>query len=53
VLAPSNLDLEAFADMSNSTDYKKLKEDFVSGLSGGSIGEINYVTAVAPVSIWP
>ncbi|ROT40016.1 GWT1-domain-containing protein [Sodiomyces alkalinus F11] len=31
--------------------YKKLKEDFVSNLSGGSPAEINYVTAVAPVAI--
>lgn len=30
--------------------YKKLKETFVSNLSGGSIEEINYITAVAPVS---
>ena len=30
--------------------YKALKEDFVSNLSGGSIWEINFVTAVAPVS---
>jgi hypothetical protein len=30
--------------------YKSLKEDFVSNLTGGSISEINYVTAVAPVS---
>ena len=29
--------------------YKSLKEDFVSDLSGGSIFEINLVTAVAPV----
>ena len=28
---------------------KLLKEDFVSNLPGGSISEINYVTAVAPV----
>ncbi|KAK4691724.1 glucosaminylphosphatidylinositol acyltransferase, partial [Lecanoromycetidae sp. Uapishka_2] len=28
--------------------YKALKEDFVSNLSGGSISEINWVTAVAP-----
>ena len=35
--------------MSNQTSYKQLKEDFVSGLSGGSVTEINYVTAVAPV----
>jgi len=31
-------------------DYKTLKEDFVSNLSGGSVSEINYVIAVAPVS---
>ncbi|KAL0935391.1 gpi-anchored wall transfer protein [Colletotrichum truncatum] len=31
--------------------YKKLKEDFVSNLSGGSVSEINYVTAVAPVAV--
>lgn len=30
--------------------YKSLKEDFVSNLTGGKISEINYVTAVAPVS---
>ena len=30
--------------------YKSLKENFVSNLSGGDIWEINYVTAVAPVS---
>ena len=35
--------------MANS--YKALKEDFVSNLSGGSIGEINLVTSVAPVSL--
>ena len=29
--------------------YKQLKESFVSNLHGGSIGEINLVTAVAPV----
>ena len=29
--------------------YKTLKEDFVSNHSGGSVAEINYVTAVAPV----
>lgn len=29
--------------------YKALKEDFVSNLSGGSVLEVNYVTAVAPV----
>lgn len=31
------------------TNYKLRKEDFVSNLTGGSISEINYVTAVAPV----
>lgn len=34
-------------------DYKTLKENFVSNLSGGSVLEINYVTAVAPVSVLP
>ncbi|KAI0473898.1 GWT1-domain-containing protein [Xylariaceae sp. FL0804] len=34
----------------NSTAYKQLKEDFVSNLSGGSVTEINYVTAVGPVA---
>ena len=32
-------------------NYKTMKEEFVSNLSGGSIGEINTVTAVAPVGI--
>ncbi|EPQ62989.1 Bgt-2379 [Blumeria graminis f. sp. tritici] len=31
--------------------YKALKEDFVSNLTGGTISEINYVTAVAPVAV--
>ena len=31
-------------------DYKTLKENFVSNLSGGTVSEINWVTAVAPVS---
>ena len=31
--------------------YKALKENFVSNLSGGTIIEVYYVTAVAPVSI--
>ncbi|KAI4166909.1 MAG: hypothetical protein LQ343_007646 [Gyalolechia ehrenbergii] len=31
--------------------YKSLKENFVSNLSGGSISEINYVTAVAPTAV--
>ncbi len=35
---------------SNDTvSYKQRKEDFVSGLSGGEVSEINYVTAIAPV----
>ncbi|KAI1827183.1 GPI-anchored wall transfer protein 1 [Xylaria intraflava] len=34
----------------DATSYKQLKEDFVSNLSGGSISEINYVTAVGPVT---
>lgn len=34
-----------------AASYKSLKEDFVSNLTGGGIGEINYVTAVAPVSL--
>lgn len=34
---------------SNATSYKQMKEDFVSGLSGGSVSEINYVTAIGPV----
>lgn len=37
--------------MSNSTaSYKQQKEDFVSGLTGGPVGEIVAVTAVLPVS---
>ena len=38
------------AEEAMAASYKQLKEDFVSGLTGGSIAEINYVTAVAPVS---
>ena len=30
--------------------YKTLKENFVSNLSGGTVSEINWVTAVAPVN---
>lgn len=30
--------------------YKQRKEDFVSNLTGGSVTEISFVTAVAPVS---
>jgi hypothetical protein len=40
--------------MSNmAASYKQRKEDFVSNLSGGSVSEISYVTAVAPVSPCP
>ncbi|OTB19294.1 hypothetical protein K445DRAFT_314179 [Daldinia sp. EC12] len=35
---------------SNATSYKQRKEDFVSGLSGGSVTEINYVTAIGPIA---
>lgn len=41
------------AEAAMAASYKSLKEDFVSGLVGGSIWEINYVTAVAPVSQVP
>lgn len=37
------------AEAAMAASYKSLKEDFVSGLTGGEISEINYVTAVAPV----
>ena len=38
-----------------TADYKKLKEEFVSGLAGGDVTEICYVTGVAPVycTIYP
>jgi phosphatidylinositol glycan class W len=38
------------AEAAMAASYKQLKEDFVSGLTGGDILEINYVTAVASVS---
>jgi len=38
------------AEAAKAASYKSQKEAFVSGLTGGSISEINYVTAVAPVS---
>lgn len=38
------------AEEAITASYKSLKEDFVSNLTGGEIGEINYVTSVAPVS---
>lgn len=40
--------------MANSTtaaSYKQLKEDFVSNLTGGPVGEIAAVIAVLPVSL--
>lgn len=37
------------AEAAMAASYKSLKENFVSGLTGGEISEINYVTAVAPV----
>lgn len=39
------------AEQAMAASYKALKEDFVSNLTGGEIGEINYVTAVAPVGL--
>jgi phosphatidylinositol glycan class W len=41
------------AQAAMAASYKSLKEDFVSNLTGGEISEINYVTAVAPVSSIP
>lgn len=38
------------AEAAMAASYKAMKEDFVSNLTGGEISEINYVTAVAPVS---
>ncbi|PMD37871.1 GPI-anchored wall transfer protein 1 [Hyaloscypha variabilis F] len=39
------------AEAAIAASYKALKEDFVSNLTGGEIGEINYVTAVAPAAV--
>ncbi|KAF4625181.1 hypothetical protein G7Y89_g12987 [Cudoniella acicularis] len=39
------------AEAAMKASYKSLKEDFVSGLTGGEIAEINYVTAVAPAAL--
>ncbi|CAK7203586.1 Glucosaminyl phosphatidylinositol (GlcN-PI) nositol acylation protein [Sporothrix eucalyptigena] len=41
----------AAAAAAAASNYKKLKEDFVSNLSGGSAGEVFLVTAVAPVAV--
>ena len=41
------------AEAAMAASYKQLKEDFVSGLTGGDILEIYYVTAVASVSSGP
>ncbi|KAL2060108.1 hypothetical protein VTL71DRAFT_9930 [Oculimacula yallundae] len=38
------------AEQAIAASYKSLKENFVSNLTGGEIGEINYVTAVAPAA---
>jgi hypothetical protein len=35
--------------MASATNYKQLKEDFVSNLSGGSVIEISQVLAVPTV----
>lgn len=44
------VDSPASLDMASSTaNYKQLKEDFVSNLSGGTVSEIAQVTLVAPV----
>lgn len=37
------------AEAAKAASYKSEKVNFVSGLTGGDISEINYVTAVAPV----
>jgi hypothetical protein len=44
-----NSNMSRAAEAAIAASYKSLKEDFVSNLTGGEIGEINYVTAVAPV----
>ncbi|KAH8597589.1 GWT1-domain-containing protein [Bisporella sp. PMI_857] len=39
------------AQAAMAASYKSQKEAFVSGLMGGKISEINYVTAVAPAAV--
>ncbi|ESZ97000.1 hypothetical protein SBOR_2616 [Sclerotinia borealis F-4128] len=39
------------AEAAMAASYKSLKENFVSNLTGGGLGEINMVTAVAPIAI--
>jgi hypothetical protein len=46
----ANSNMSRAAEAAMAASYKSLKEDFVSNLTGGEIGEINYVAAVAPVS---
>jgi hypothetical protein len=45
----NSIKMEKAAKEAMAASYKSLKEDFVSGLTGGSISEINLVTIVAPV----
>lgn len=42
---------QTYSRATMAQSYKSLKENFVSNLSGGSIWEINYITAVAPVCL--
>ncbi|OAA55316.1 GPI anchor biosynthesis protein [Niveomyces insectorum RCEF 264] len=44
-------DSPAAAAATAANHYKKLKEDFVSNLSGGSTSEVVLVTVVAPVAV--